>query len=71
MSESDIERAAEAHFNHLFDIYYGTGPEPCCKNCRYHAGRECCLCEWDDDVPDYRLVDADDWCEHYRKEEDG
>ena len=66
MTDADIQRAVDAHDAHLLDIYEGTGPEPCCKNCRYHAGSDCCLCEWRDDVEDYKIVDDDDWCESYK-----
>ena len=71
MTEADIPRAEDAYCDRLFDIYYEADrPEPCCGNCQYYTGSECCLCEWDDDVTDYRTVEDDDYCDNYRREED-
>ena len=69
MTEDDIQRAVDAHDAVLMDIYYGSGPEPCCKYCKYFSGSECCLCEWKEEIEDYKLVDDDDYCDYYKQAE--
>ena len=46
MSEADLDRAVEAHYNRLYyEFYESDAPEACCGNCKYYDGEICELRE--------------------------
>ena len=77
MTDSDIDRAAESYYDRLYDIYYGTGSEICCKNCENYDGTVCTLAV--DELSDEEFeamkasrdwskveVDEDGYCDDYK-----
>lgn len=46
MSEYDLDRAVQAHYDRMYDDYYGTDePDPCCENCRHYCEPVCGILE--------------------------
>ena len=67
MSEAELDRAVERHYDQMYNDYYHLNdPEPCCGNCKYHCGSDCCICEYVDEAEDYKTVDDDDYCEQWK-----
>ena len=70
MSDSDLNREVERHFDRMYDHYYGYDKEePCCKNCKYHNGTDCCISEYIDTEEDNMTVDDDDYCDRYKADD--
>lgn len=67
MSDSDLDRAVQAHYDNLYNQYYGTDePDPCCKNCSHYDGSCCCdYAHIDEEIE----KDEDDYCDYYEQEE--
>lgn len=65
MSSADIDRAAEAHYENLYNRYFRDDlPEPCCGNCRDYYGGFCFFQSREEER------ETDDYCEYYRVKED-
>lgn len=70
MSDAELNRAVERHYDQMFSQYYHEDePEPCCKNCRYHNGSDCCISDYIDGEEDYMTVDDDDYCDRYKADD--
>lgn len=70
LTNEQVDAAVERYTDRLLDLHLGTGPEPCCKICRFRDGEWCALVEYIDmDLEEgddgYRKIDPDDWCDHF------
>ena len=71
MSDAELDRAVEAHYDRMYRQYYHLDdPEPCCGLCRYYDGSLYCKGkeetekEADDCCDDFQVDEKDpDWME--------
>ena len=63
MTDAELNRAVEAHYDRMYEDYYGDSGE-CCKYCVHY---NCPFCTYDDE--DQPEKDDDDWCEHFEAED--
>lgn len=69
MSSADIDAAAEAHYDKMYDDYFGFNkPEPECSNCQHYYGGQCWLHEDEDIDPDDK--EPDEYCDSWERMED-
>lgn len=65
MSDSEIDSAVEAHYDRMYEDYYGDNGE-CCKYCYWRENPYCTYnADEEDDDEDLPVVDDDYWCEHF------
>ena len=80
MTESQLDEAVQAHYNNMYDQYYGVNePERCCENCIHYGvyADKCCSRLWDNltkEEEDQMLAeddlspvmkDPDDYCDNH------
>ncbi len=61
MSESELDREVQAHYDRMYRDAYEYEYEPCCKYCDHYYGCQCSLDEEDHD--------DDDYCDEYKERE--
>lgn len=66
MTESQLDQAVQRHYDAMYKAHFEREEEPCCKNCQYHSGTDCCISDYIDEEEDYMTVDDDDYCDRYK-----